>query len=389
MKPPKIFLSYSRKDIDDIKIIAKCLMAHGIKTWQDINNLGAGLTEDKIRKAIQRECTGLVFYSTRASVKSKIICNIELPEAEDRYKKNPSFNIVPIFKLGPRETTKALKGYLTIPLSNFNGALVKNGKKLDILTASHRASHIILNEARLNAIKPLPIGLASKQKTTAPVALDLDFTQYFLSGLPSQKIWVEEFYPTLESFKKALVNKKILHMRLYSFAHLSLGFLFGYIFRQRSGFELEIEQLFPSGGRREIWSTNNHPAKNPLLIKEFPGEIGSTNLCINLNLMSKDNSSFSKYIKKSRLSYRALLELTPSKYPCVISNGQAIKIAAQMANSIKKLNAKYGTNTVHIFAAIPLGLALLAGHHLNACGKIQCYEFDNVSRQYSPSCILA
>jgi len=231
--------------------------------------------------------------------------------------------------------------------------------------------------------------LASKQKTTAPVALDLDFTPYFSSGLPAQKTWIEEFTPTLESFKKILVNKKALKVRLYSFAHLSLGFLFGYIFRQRSGFELEIEQILPSGGRREIWSTNRRPTKNPLLIKEFPGEVGSKNLCVNLNLMSNDNSSFSKCIKKNRLSCRALLELTPSGYPCVISNGQAVEIATKMASSIKKLNAKYGTNKVHIFAAIPLGLALLVGYHLNACGKIQCYEFDNASRQYSPSCILA
>ena len=44
MNPPKIFISYSRKDLNDIKLIVRTLMIHGIKTWQDINNLGAGLT---------------------------------------------------------------------------------------------------------------------------------------------------------------------------------------------------------------------------------------------------------------------------------------------------------------------------------------------------------
>ena len=388
MNPPKIFISYSRKDLNDIKLIVRTLMIHGIKTWQDINNLGAGLTEGKIRLAIRKECSGLTCYCTKTSVKSPIICKIELPEAENRHKNNSRFNIVPIFKLGTKETAKALRTYLTIPLSNFNGSILKNGKKEEILVASQKASEIILNNIKFDMGRPLPIGLVSKQKTTACVALDMDFTEYFATGFPSQEVWTDEFIPALECLKKVLLAKKITHVRLYSFAHLSFGFMMGYIFRQRTGFKLEIEQLFPTSGFHQIWSTHKRPTSNPLTIHDFPGEVRSKNLCIKINLMSKDNSAFSNYIKKRRLTYRALIEVAPRTYPCTISNGQAVTIASEIASTIKIMHAKYRTDKVHVFAAIPLGLAMLIGYHLNACGKIQCYEFDNISREYKPSCIL-
>ncbi|MFX0195986.1 MAG: SAVED domain-containing protein [Candidatus Hodarchaeota archaeon] len=387
MGPPKFFLSYSRKNLDDLRTIARTLMIHGIRIWQDINNLGTGVTEHKIREAIQQMCSGLVFYSTALSVQSSMIRKIELPEAEARHKKDPSFHIVPIFRLSVKETDEALKGCLRIPISNFNGAKVEpKGQVDDVLVAAQEAAKIILNEIEINEIPPLPIGLASKQKTGENVVLDLDFTSFFSNGLPSQEVWDKEFSSALVRVKNALVLKKMAHLRLYSFAHLSLGFLFGYIFRERTGFKLEIEQI--SDGKREIWSTSALPEENPFEMSVLPGELDSKNLCVKISLMSNDRSSLPSYANKSGFSFRALLELSPPNFPYIISSGQAVEIANQLANKIKQMHAEYGTNTVHIFAAIPLGLALLIGYKLNACGKIQCYEFDNSSLEYSPSCTL-
>jgi hypothetical protein len=143
-----------------------------------------------------------------------------------------------------------------------------------------------------------------------------------------------------------------------------------------------------SKGKRSIWKTDAITEENPLYMISLDGELCSSNLCIKINLMSEDNNSFCSYIKKSGLSYRVLLEVSPPNYPYIISNGQAVAIANQLVQQIKRIHAKYGTNSVHIFAAIPFGLALLIGYNLNACGKIQSYEFDNPSREYFPSCVL-
>ena len=121
---------------------------------------------------------------------------------------------------------------------------------------------------------------------------------------------------------------------------------------------------------------------------ERPAQLGSKNLVVKLNLVANDNASIAAYVGKSGLAYRVLLDITPPSYPFFISGGQAVCIARDLADRIKKIHAQYGTSTVHLFAAVPLGLAILIGYNLNACGSIQCYEFDNASREYHPSCVL-
>ena len=378
-RPSVHFLSYSREDLDDVRLIARTLMAHGLKTWQDIHSLGTGLTEDKIKEAIRQQCDGLLFYSTQKSVAAAMIRDVELPEAEKRHKADSSFHIVPIFKLPIHETSESLKDCLTIPINNFNGAIVKNS----ILEASQRAAEIILKESNLKKeLFPFPIGLVSKQKTGQAVGLDLDFNQFFESGLPTEDVWKTEIVTALVQVKNALVQKGITQLRLFAAAHLSLGFLFGYIFRDRTGFNLEILQNV------EVWMINGGSEANPLKMSCSPGDLGSKNLVVKINLMSNDTTSIVSFLSSKKVAYRAMLDVYPPAYPVAISAKQAVSIAKDLANKIKELHAEYNTTDVHVFSAIPLGLALFIGHFANACGRIHCYEFVNSSREYFPSVVL-
>lgn len=384
-QPPRFFLSYTRQDVEELRLIGRTLMIHGIRTWQDIRSLGAGLTEAEIRNAIHNQCSGLVFYSTPSSIQSSIIKQVELRAAEDKHLHiDPLFNIVPIFKSSVKETVEALKGDLKIKISDFNGAIVKDN---DVLSAAQQAARIILKQIILSKELPTPIGLASKQKTSGDVALDLDFTRYFADGLPAEGTWNQEFVPAMLAVKECLLDNRLQRLRLIAYAHLSLGFMFGYVFRERSGFALEIEQVTKSS--REVWATDHKVVEECSLKieRKSVGDFDSKNLCVTINLVAKDASSFSNYVKKSGLSYRVLIEAAPPSYPYLISNGQALAITRELVNVIKEAHGIHGTNTVHIFAAIPLGLALLLGHQLNACGTIHCYEFDS-KREYWPSCTL-
>jgi len=387
MPPPVYFLSYSRENVNDVKIIAKTLMIHGIEVWQDIAALGAGVAESKIREAIQKDSNGLLLYATPQSIKSVFIRKVELPEADKRHKKDRDFQIVPVFALPIESATAALKDCLTIPISNFNGAKVTGtGVFHNVLAAAQRVTEIILNDISLEERDPLPIGLSSKQKTSEDVALHLDFMSFFENGLPSTEVWTEQFSPALNSIKSALVKRNRLSLRLHAFCHLSLGYLFGYVFRKTTGYRLEIEQV--SNNKRANWATDASREDNPLRVVELPGTLESRDLCVKINLMSADDNSVARYAQKTGASYRAVLELLPSSYPCMITESEAIAIAMDLAGKIKQMHARYDTSTVHLFAAIPLGLALLIGYNMNACGTIQCYEFDNAHREYLPSCTL-
>ncbi len=385
---PVYFLSYSRKDLPDVRIIAKTLMIHGVEIWQDITNLGTGVAESKIRRAIQEGSDGLIFFVTQHSVDSEFIRDVELPEAETRFKNGPNFQIIPVFSLPIDVATALLKGCLTVPLSNFNGAKVEGkGNFEDVSSAAYRTAKLVLEDISLPDVDPLPIGLSSKQKTSEEVALHLDFTNFFENGSPSEEVWNEQFSTALETVKILLNKRRQLSIRLHAFCHLSLGMLFGYVFRKTTGFRLEIEQI--TNDKRNIWSTDKMPIDNPLKIDEIPATLSSKNLLVRINLMSADDRSVVRYMEENNLSYRAILTFAPPSFPWMISEAQAATIARDLSNKIKEMHARYDTNTVHLFCAIPLGLALMIGYNINACGTIRCYEFDNPRREYSPSCTLS
>lgn len=386
MTVPTYFLSYSREDIEDIKTIAGILKIHGIETWQDTANLGAGISEERIRRAIREESDGLLFLGTAHSVRSDFIRAVELPEAEREFKKT-NFQIVPIFGLPIDAVTAELQDCLTVPISNFNGVQVtKCDAPQDMVTVAERAAEIILEDISIEPRDPLDIGLSSKQKVSDDVALHLDFRSFFQSGLPPKESWSEQFRPALERVKNALVARNLLVLRLHGFAHLSLACLFGHVFRSTAGFKLEIRQI--TRNKTTIWATAATSGKSPLKAAELPGSIGSRNLCVKINLMSPDDSSVIRYRKEHGILYRTTLEFHPEEYPLLISEAEAVAIAADLVNKIKEMHARYDTNTVHLFAAIPIGLAVMVGHNLNACGTIQCHEFDNGRREYFPSCTL-
>ncbi len=387
MSAPVYFLSYSRQNIVDVKEIAKTLMIHGIEVWQDISNLGTGLAESKIREAIKLESDGFLFFITPQSLKSAFIRSVELPEAETRYKLGSGFQIVPIFALPIDKASADLKGCITVPISNFNGAKVDGrGEPKDVLVAAQRAAEIILDGLTMQQSDPLCIGLSSKQRTAEDIALHLDFTGYFENGIPPSEVWTEQFTSALARVKAALVRRKVHSLRLRVFCHLSLGCLFGYVFRRTAGYKIEIEQI--TNGKRAIWASDAKREPSPLRVVELPGTLKSRDLCVRINLMSADDRSIARYTEKNNLSYRASLELSPEHFPCTITGSQAVSIATNLADKIKELNARYDTNNIHLFMAVPLGLAILIGYHLNACGTIQCYEFENAKREYFPSCTL-
>jgi CBASS immunity sensor of nucleotide second messenger signals len=75
----------------------------------------------------------------------------------------------------------------------------------------------------------------------------------------------------------------------------------------------------------------------------------------------------------------------------IASPGQATDIARTVIEAIRAAREKHRPlETVHLFMAVPLGVAMLIGQLLNTLGKVQTYEHvptDGVGR-YSPAALL-
>ena len=185
-----------------------------------------------------------------------------------------------------------------------------------MMSVGERAAEIILANLAIEPREPLPSGLASKRMISDDVSLNLDFRSFMKIGLPPQEYWSRWFQPGLEKVKDALVSRNLLSLRLYAFSHLSLGFMFGNVFRSTGGYRLEIRQV--TRDKMRIWATTATPGRNPLRIAVFPGSLGSRDLCVKINLMSPDDSSVTRYLTQYRIRPRATLEFQPGKYPLVI-----------------------------------------------------------------------
>jgi hypothetical protein len=67
----------------------------------------------------------------------------------------------------------------------------------------------------------------------------------------------------------------------------------------------------------------------------------------------------------------------------VFDNSLGISIAIQIRETLAQIVGRYPISEIHIFSAIPQGLAELIGHNLNALPPVQLYEFDGC--KYRPS----
>ncbi|MEM7393395.1 MAG: hypothetical protein AAF492_13710, partial [Verrucomicrobiota bacterium] len=121
MSVPGYFLSYSRKDLSLARTIIGIVCGYGIRIWQDLENLGLDIGESKVRQVLDSEVQGVILLVTRACLDSGFIKSIELPHAMERYKRDPSFPIIPIFFVPLSEAEAGLKSCLPIPIGNFSG----------------------------------------------------------------------------------------------------------------------------------------------------------------------------------------------------------------------------------------------------------------------------
>ncbi len=156
-------------------------------------------------------------------------------------------------------------------------------------------------------------------------------------------------------------------------AHLSAGFALGFVFQSPSGFPLAIHQKM-ADQQEQIWRSDASPAETePLIINIQEGTVGSPDLAVELSITSDVAAAVDRFVQTNNVSFRARIVMRPREgagRETVADNAQAVAIARQAVNALRRLRDERGTQRIHLFAALPLGLAVLLGRQLNACGPI-------------------
>ena len=397
-----VFLSYSHSNSVEVSAFAAKLRARGIRVWRDIDTLPAGrLSENEIRHAISSECWGLAAYFTPESMTSDFVMSVELPAAINRQQSDPGFPIIPVFRsMTLDEARKASVAKLGVDLTAYNGHIIGS----DVADAADLQNHfrISANKAlraylsrAFDPMQPehdrnprLDLHTWPSRRNDPPPDLDLYWSRFFPNeSLPSYDVWQSLILPALNDVKDALAEitgPRTLCAR--ATARLSAALALGFIFRQPSGFNIEIEQA------GETWSTAASQSQaTALRVTEAGGDIRCAALAVQMCISADVSPAVNRYVQTKGRDFRARLRFEPQGGPwrsSVPDWQYAIDMAAQAGTRIRQACNDYKAEEVHLFASMPLGLAVLLGHQLNACGAIQCYEFENLSSSYHPSCLL-
>jgi hypothetical protein len=155
-------------------------------------------------------------------------------------------------------------------------------------------------------------------------------------------------------------------------ARLPYAVLLGWMFRKVTGYSLKI---FSSD---QVWTTDELPLvfthlqeTQPVMLNWSSNELVFV-LNINRNISSQVENFVSTWSKKPK-AVVACGYLTSSK----ISPALALSMALEISQKIKSFKDSWDVRKIHLFGAVPGGLATLIGFNLNSICPISLYYMDN------------
>lgn len=215
----------------------------------------------------------------------------------------------------------------------------------------------------------------------------IDWSQHFdrkTRRVPRRDVWLEQLLPELEHAQETIRGSTDIRLiKLYPHACLSAGIAVGWAFREVKGYTLTIPQ------RTELWRSDATPSARSLRAEICEEQLSSRNLCVAFSATADVTSKVNQFINNKRAEFRARLCLVPDTGPGAMLDGPtALAFAHQAKQLIRQAVDRFHIDTVHLFYAGPLGLAMFLGRLFNAMhADIQCYE-EELGGDYTPSCRL-
>lgn len=218
----------------------------------------------------------------------------------------------------------------------------------------------------------------------------LDWSEYFdriNRSVPDSSVWQGRLLPDLEEAQKRIrgsTTSKLIRFR--PSACLSAGFALGWAFSEVKGYTFEVKQ----GG--DLWRTDVSPTIRHRLVvtEERTLDESSKDLWVELNQQVNVRSKTEEFVRISGQKFRGRIVLAPDQgVGGRIDGATALAYAFNAKQLIREAIDRYGCDTIHLFYAGPLGLAIFLGRLFNAMhANIQCYEEQNQGG-YAPSCLLS
>lgn len=398
----RCFLSYRRLRKDEAAMLIAAQHDHGIPTWQDVENLGTVPTEDEIRRTLADPSTAsAVLFVTPEVEDSAIIREVEVPKIVQRAEAGTGFFVVPLAAggLDYARAAEVTSNHLSAQsLADWNMHRVEEPS----LTANHAAAvaqrvltqRIQAIHRHLPAESPLRIGLFVRR---APAfqsghALAINWSRRFNGKEASCETWRETLLPALSRIADAVrQHAPGREVEAFGIPTLPAALAFGCAFLCTSGLRASWRQV-AAGHPDQVWSLAVPREPAGFTHRLVSKDAKARDLAVLVSIADNVEPVFAA-CQRHLPPLRALVHVTqPGPLPYrVTTPGQATDIALCIQEAMRTARREYGNlGTIHLFLAVPAGLAVLTGQLLNTFGAVQTYEHvpSDGSGCYKPAALL-
>lgn len=399
----RCFVSYRRTRVDEVRLLIEALHDVGIPTWQDLSDLDEGHTEGLLEAILSEDTTASALCWLTPDVESSnVITRTELPAIMRRINRNDAFFMVPVAAagLGYDDVSRVAGTYLghheigqwNVHKASANPITVEDAAKIARLLLKNRVKAI---SQQLPPEKPLRIVFNTRKKPAFEpgVALSLDWTHRFDGRLAKPAgAWREHLLSALETVAQACEEhaqgRQIVAEGLCA---LPAAVALGSTFLATRRLPIAWTQVSPKRAP-EAWSVSVAAELSGFTARVLPGTSSADDLAVLVSVASNVEPAFAAS-RPNLPPFRGLLIVAKEgTYPHDISTpGQAADIVRVVVEGLRQARSDLQPRgTVHLFLAVPAGLAMMIGQMLNTFGSVQTHEHMGTDAVgvYHPAALL-
>lgn len=251
----KPFLSHKRQKAAAVAYFKEQLCIRGAGGWQDTAELPAsGNFPEDIARAINEDTGGFIWWGTRDTLNSEVICATELPTALDRAKADPTYSIMPVFvELHPGRDSDAIKAAIgpayAKQLLDRNGVLRRTSQPLREL-AREAAREYVKHLVTAVPAGPLHVAVTAFRAPTEKHDLTMDWRSLFdLDTRALQTGAVETIIEALGDIREALQSReRCPEVTVEVALPIPLAMLLGYEWRHTTQLRVSVKTVNPGDG---------------------------------------------------------------------------------------------------------------------------------------------
>jgi SMODS-associated and fused to various effectors sensor domain len=399
----KSFLSYKSSRRAEAESLIAAQHDHGIPTWRDRTDLDEVPTADELRRVLDdRFTSNAVLLITPEVATSDIIRRIEVPGILRRIDARDEYFLLPVCagRLDYEAAAQAVDEHLTAEnLKNWNLYKVA----CDPLTRTEAAgvAQRVLKR-RIAAVNrqlepDLPLRLLLHTRTypvfQPGVALSLNWCDRFVDREAIPGAWNDLLLPALSEVSRTVrsgaAGRLVVAGGLASIPSVTA---LGAAFLAPAGLKLAWNQYTP-GRADQLWGLNAVREPAGFVGNTRDQDVSGTDLAVFISVTDDVEPAFAQTPKSSLPSFRAITRI--AKPDChrfdITTPGQAVDVAHTVIEAIRAARRDFRPiMSIHLFAAVPLGVAMMVGQLLNTFGPVQTYEHIPVDGTgiYKPAALL-